>query len=720
MKYFFVMVLLVTTRPALAQKPETFQLYGLGHEGILLNEGWRFYPGDNPAFARPDFDDHRWQPIDPTQPVQTLQPLRQAGVGWLRLRIRPDRRFGTNSLVQIYQLVASEVYLNGRLIERYGVIDPAGGSRAYQPSGEPVAFPLNPARESVLAVRVAYCPLVSPYFPAPLSYSAFSARVTTPAQVGRFYHNRIILTCINLVPSALLLILGLIHLTFFYYNRKQLTNLYFACYTILFALGYLVGAIPFLFHWVFVQEVLFLVGFVFSVVGFWFSVVAHYRLFSFAKGVFFYGITGCGLLSLVMAHAPDGPLKWLGGPFVWVLFSLELLRVTLVALQKKRPGASIVATGHALKATLLVLFINISQLPLPAGSDISAVGSLFFSMSAVVVPLSLSLFLAREFAMISQLLAVKLSEVETLSARTIAQEQERQLLLASQNDMLEKQVATRTHELQQSLNHLKTAQNQLIQREKMASLGELTVGIAHEIQNPLNFVTNFSEVSADLARDLKEAIDQPTPDRQAIHELADDLYENMQYIGRNGQRAAGIVRSMLEHSSNTTGERQPTPVNALVADYLKLAYHGMKAKNPAFDAQVLTDLDPNAGTPELISQALGRVLLNLFNNAFYAVDQKHQRHTADYVPQVCVGTRVQNGQLVLTVKDNGIGIPPNLLPKIYQPFFTTKPTGEGTGLGLSLSYDIITNGHAGQLSVQSEDGEYTEFTIQIPISPSSP
>ncbi|RIV23825.1 hypothetical protein DYU11_12730 [Fibrisoma montanum] len=719
MNYLFFFICLLVALNASAQESETFRLYDLGREGVLLQTGWRFQPGDNPDYARPNFDDRNWPTVDPTQPIQQFTRLQQAGIGWLRLRLKPSPQYNTTTLLQVNQVVASEIYLNGRLLQRYGVIGPTPQtSRAYQPSGEPIGFPLTANTESVLAVRVAYCPLLSPHFPAPLSYSVFSARLSQPVQVVHFYRNRTILVCINLIPSALLLILGVIHFTFFYYNRKQLTNLYFASYTILFSIGYAIGALPFLFRWVAVQEWLFIVGFILSVVGFWFSVVAHYLLFSFRQGRFFYAITAAGLLSIFMANAPDNPLKWLGGPFIWVLFSLELLRVTIVALRRQRPGAPIVVAGHALKALFLVLFINVYYLPLPTGVNPSTIGSLFFSLSALSVPLALSLFLAREFAMISQLLAVKLTEVETLSTQAIAQEQEKQGWLASQNETLEREVKTRTAELQQSLNQLKTTQDQLVQQEKLASLGELTAGVAHEIQNPLNFVNNFSEVNIELTDELRQALHQPAPDLGLADSLLDDLRENMQHISRNGQRAAGIVRSMLEHnrSASAVHERQPTNLNTLADECLTLAYHTMRARNPTLTVELIKVLDPAIGTPELVPQDIGRVLINLFNNAFYAVDQQVRRLGSAYHPQIRITTMTQNGHVLLTVRDNGVGIPADQLKKIYQPFFTTKPTGEGTGLGLSISYDIVTKGHGGQMTVASDVGKYTEFTLQLPIT----
>ncbi len=682
----------------------------------MLQNGWRFHADDNPDFARPDYDDRHWQSIDPTRPIQELAPIQQAGIGWLRIHLKPAPNFQTNALLQVYQMVASEIYLNGRLIQRYGVLtaDP-GTCEAYQPSGEPIAFSLSDKAESVLAVRVAYCPLLSPHFPAPLSYSAFSARITTIPQVAHFYRNRIALVCINLIPSALLLILGLIHFTFFYHNRSQYVNLYFAIYTVLFAIGYLIGALPFFFPRVFFQELLFIVGFSLSIVGFGFNAVAHYGLFSFRRGFFFYLIMACGVLSLFMAHAPDNPLKWIGGPVIWVLFSAELLRVTILALRKHRPAAGVVVTGHALQVLFLILFINVYTLPLPSGIDPSYVGSLLFSLSAISVPMALSLFLAREFAKISQLLAVKLLEVETMSVQSIAHEKEKQWLLATQNETLEAQVSTRTAELKDSLHQLKIRQDQLVQREKLASLGELTAGIAHEIQNPLNLVNNFAEVSVELSDELNQAMQQVPLNTAFVAELAIDLGQNAGHIARNGKRASGIVKSMLEHSRSSTGERQPTNLNALAEEYLHLAYQGMVAQVPGFSAQLHTDFASDLNEIELVPQDIGRVLQNLFYNAFYAVEKRNEQNETTYQPQVWVSTSVSDSQVSLMVRDNGTGIPPDLIAKIYQPFFTTKPTGQGTGLGLSISYDIVTKGHAGQLLVDSEEGKYTSFTIILPI-----
>ena len=280
-------------------------------------------------------------------------------------------------------------------------------------------------------------------------------------------------------------------------------------------------------------------------------------------------------------------------------------------------------------------------------------------------------------------------------------------------ELKRKVVEETNNALQKSLEELKSAQQQLIQSEKMASLGELTAGIAHEIQNPLNFVNNFSEVSNELIDEMNEAIKNGnTEDAQAI---AAEIKMSLEKINFHGKRADGIVKSMLQHSRTSTGKKEPTDVNALCDEYLRLAYHGMRAKDKSFNAAMKTDFDENIGLVKIISQDIGRVVLNLITNAFYAVNEKSKSKPTGYEPTVTVTTKRTNDKVEITVRDNGTGIPQKALDKIFQPFFTTKPTGQGTGLGLSLSYDIVTKSHGGEIKVDTKDGEYTSFSIILPL-----
>lgn len=305
--------------------------------------------------------------------------------------------------------------------------------------------------------------------------------------------------------------------------------------------------------------------------------------------------------------------------------------------------------------------------------------------------------------------------------------QEEELRIAAERKAeLEALVSERTAELvkqkenlQEIVEELKATQDQLIQSEKMASLGELTAGIAHEIQNPLNFVNNFSEVSMELIEEMAEELEKG--DKEEAMAIAADIKQNLEKIRHHGQRADGIVKGMLQHSRASSTTKEPTDINKLADEYLRLSYHGLRAKDKSFNAHLETHLAPDLPMANLVPQDVGRVLLNLFNNAFYAVQQKHKALGGDFKPTVEVSTSAPPPtkgaapMLVITVKDNGTGIPDDIKEKIMQPFFTTKPTGEGTGLGLSLSYDIVVKAHGGKLDIESKEGEYTIFTIRLPL-----
>ena len=267
--------------------------------------------------------------------------------------------------------------------------------------------------------------------------------------------------------------------------------------------------------------------------------------------------------------------------------------------------------------------------------------------------------------------------------------------------------------LEATLTNLKSTQSQLIQSEKMASLGELTAGIAHEIQNPLNFVNNFSEVSNELIDEMNAELNKG--DIEEAKAISSDIKQNLEKINHHGKRADAIVKGMLQHSRTSTGQKELTDINGLCDEYLRLAYHGLRAKDKSFNAKFETQFDETVGNLNLIPQDIGRVVLNLINNAFYAVSERKKLNQPGYEPTVSVSTNKNGNKVVIGVKDNGTGIPQKVLDKIFQPFFTTKPTGLGTGLGLSLSYDIITKGHGGELKVETKEGEGTEFFILLPL-----
>jgi two-component system NtrC family sensor kinase len=267
--------------------------------------------------------------------------------------------------------------------------------------------------------------------------------------------------------------------------------------------------------------------------------------------------------------------------------------------------------------------------------------------------------------------------------------------------------------LQLTLDQLKSTQSQLVQSEKMASLGELTSGIAHEIQNPLNFVNNFAEVNTELIDELETEANKGNLEEVKL--LAKDIKENESKINFHGKRADAIVKSMLQHSRKSSGQKELTDINALCDEYLRLSYHGLRAKDKSFNAEFDTQYDTTLAPINVVPQDIGRVILNLINNGFYAVNERQKKDKdSGYKPRVTLTTRQEGNQVVIEVADNGTGMPDQVKEKIFQPFFTTKPTGEGTGLGLSLSYDIVTKGHGGGINVSTKANHGTVITIQLP------
>jgi signal transduction histidine kinase len=398
-------------------------------------------------------------------------------------------------------------------------------------------------------------------------------------------------------------------------------------------------------------------------------------------------------------------------PFLFItpiVSGLATVYITATSWKKITGPKWIVLAGLVCTMLLLVLFV-ISEI----FGLITEPEFLLFLISLMLLTFPVSLLIFTAVSQRNLLLETRLKAKENLQLAKdkLKTEEENRRILSEQNIRLEREVEKRTGELKESLEHLKATQSQLIQSEKMASLGELTAGIAHEIQNPLNFVNNFSEVSKELIGELSEEVDKGNYGE--VKAIASDLVSNLEKINLHGKRADAIVKGMLAHSRTSSGQKEPTDINALCDEYLRLAYHGMKAKDQTFSASFHIEPDDTLPKVNVIPQDIGRVLLNLLNNAFYAVQERSKKGEAGYNPEVVVSTASEGSFVKIMVKDNGGGIPESIRGKIFQPFFTTKPTGKGTGLGLSLSYDIVTKGHGGKLFVRVEDMEYTIFTMVL-------
>ena len=688
--------------------------------GSVLDKGWKFRAGDDSTFARPDYDDAAWAPINPNQLPGQLPQLAGVRVGWLRLRLAVADSLRSRALVLLFQQTgASEVYLNGHLLHRYGRVsaDPA----QVQPgpfTAPPLEVHFAGPREQVLAVRFA------PWGPLALfkdNINFLRVRITGLPGLLRRNTERAVAPTDYFATGAVFVLLSLLHLFFRRYNPAQRANLYFACYAGAAAVGFGALYAGWQVQGMVASLALGIAADVGLLLSYVWAVRALYELFGFRPGRLYAGLWA--LLGLCLALSEFTQLTSFSVKTTYsfaffgfvALASAEQLRLTMRGLRQQQRGARLIAAGYsgALLCACAYALLIIAQQPITFRMSATLV-----SLMALLPALGISLFLAREFATNSELLLVKLRQVQELSAQTQAQQAEKQALLATENERLEAQVNARTAEVagqrdraEQALGQLREAQAQLVQAEKMAFLGELTAGIAHELQNPLTFMKSFAEVSTELVDDM----DGNGPAGLGGEILA-GLKQNLQQISQHGQRASSIIKDMLEHSRSGTSQRELTDLNALAQEYLGLAYEGFKARELACEALLTTDLDPRVAPLAVVAADLGRVLLNLGTNAFHAVHQHRAHAGPGYVPTVHLATRARPDGVEIRVRDNGAGMPAHVRERVFEPFFTTKPVGEGTGLGLSLSHDIITKGHGGTLTVESEEGSGTEFVVTLPTA----
>ncbi|RDB02406.1 ATP-binding protein [Runella aurantiaca] len=734
-RLFILLFLLIPLVHVAAQSIITIDT--LPQKGFVLDKNWKWHAGDNPAWADPEFDDSGWSDVNPTDDVGNIPQLTQKNIGWFRttLELSPMVAQKLTTLL-ISQSVASEIYINGLPARKIGTVSTdSEATRAVNIfKTNVIGLPYSVSFPFVqISIRVAY------------EHSSFYNRVgfsrnhclkatvietSYASDVNKHQRHQ---TYYGWFQVGVFFILTFLHLSFYILYRTQRANLYFSFTTFFLGLAFL--CIPLTFDYFENLSDYFVAEFVQTIafpIAYLFLIRAIYKIYHQPTGILFWLIVVFGVLVVISLFTPYS----LGS--IWaelgteLLMTAEVIRVTALALRRHQPGARLIMIGMGISLVMFLLFYidlllkNNGSYPL---FEQWLGGIVTYQIAVLCVPLCISLYLAISFSRTNKELIEKLRENNDLSKKTLAQELEKQHLLAVQNETLERQVKERTAQLEESLEELKATQNQLIQKEKMASLGELTAGIAHEIQNPLNFVNNFSEISIELLDELKEIKeDKKTKGEVAqAHELEEellgDIEQNLQKINHHGKRASSIVKGMLEHSRMGSGERQFTNLNALADEYLRLSYHGLRAKDKGnaadrFNADFKTDFDENLPPIKVVPQDIGRVLLNLINNAFYAVQQKNGADPTDlsdsHHPMVTVSTRKKGNRVEIKIKDNGTGIPDAVKEKIFQPFFTTKPTGEGTGLGLSLAYDIITKGHGGSIDVISTEGEGTTFVIKLP------
>ncbi|MEZ4910328.1 MAG: ATP-binding protein [Saprospiraceae bacterium] len=704
--------------------------------GILLNSGWAYRDGDDEAWSYTDESDNGWTSIDPTKEIYDLPELFNSKVRWLKLDFQINKKLPKALGLAVSQASASQIYLNGKMIHEFGRFstDPSKVI-AWDPLQSLIYLPADSIGRYRLSVRYILQPNIRYTEIFGLTKNRlFKATLydLIPAQHAQM-NFKVYYTGIDIFILGLMFILFFLHLAFYIFQKKNKLFLLLTAYLFFSTLlrifkiwGQNQNLVADRYYTLNIAN--WLLSFIVIFVATIFYNIAKERFDKFYFGIVIFFSIYAVVSSVTYGFHLQNILLFMGT----LLNFVNLVRLSRKGFRKGMKG--FVTLSIVLFFSILGLFcITISMRYLNYG--ISVIGynelkfginpyivDLIFNFGSISVPIGLSLFMAIQGNETNKALSKQLAENELLKNKALEQEKEKQLILANQNVTLERQVTERTAELHQSLKTLKSTQGQLIQSEKLASLGELTAGVAHEIQNPLNFVKNFSELSIGITQDLNEELNKPEVDKPYIDELLKDLTQNQEKINHHGNRIASIVTGMLHHARTSTGKKEPTDLNALADEFLRLSYHGLRAKDSKFHAKMHTNFDPSIGKVEVVSQDLGRVFLNLINNAFYAVHQrsideaKNSHVTESYVPTVTMSTMKNENIIVLRIEDNGTGIPDAIQAKIFQPFYTTKPAGEGTGLGLSLSYDIITTGHGGTMELESKEGIGTVFIIKIPIS----
>lgn len=713
MNKLLLLILLLFSSVAYAQKA-TDSTFTLSQVPSSVTYQWKFHAGDNAAWADTAFDDHNWQHIDATQEYHFLPQVAKAQIGWFRLTLNVSPALRKKAVAMVVrQYGAAEVYFNGVLIRTMGQVSADYQNERTQPdSPDPLTLQLSNAPKQYIAIRYSFN---SSNFVIGYGRPVIRASFSQVDSAWDIFFLQVDFYTTRAWVSGGFMLLSILQLAIYLFNRERRVNLYLSLYALMQMITLADGLLTPMVHsggWYnFFDIAVFNIAAPLDIV---FLMMMTYAFFGYKRGRWFMILAALCLPVIVIQFIGDNAAnEYVLAIYDYAIY-LTIIGVSVKAIREKKTGATLLVAGIIVSLVFFVLFttngVVLSQPFLVTCFEVA----LAFITPAII----LSILLAREFAQNIVSLRLRLAEVESLSARSLQQEQEKQQILANQNIVLEQQVTERTAELSQSLINLKATQTQLIQAEKMASLGELTAGIAHEIQNPLNFVNNFSDVNREMLEELKAESEKPKAERdeQLETELINDLIENETKINHHGKRADAIVKGMLQHSRTSSGQKEPTDLNALADEYLRLSYHGLRAKDKEFNAELITHFDGKLPKINVIPQDIGRVLLNVINNAFYATQQKVKTAGAGYKPEIQISTTQQNGSVIISVKDNGNGIPDGIKDKIMQPFFTTKPTGEGTGLGLSLSYDIVVKGHGGNINMQSTEGQGSVFIITIPLS----
>jgi two-component system NtrC family sensor kinase len=676
-------------------------------------DGWYFRAGSDTAWAKSDISMAGWRKLSPLGLSAKYADKNGKVEGWFRITVKLDSSIKTMGLRVWYGSYApADIYINGKRIGSAGNTGLYGHPYSEYLSGILTpGIPLNIKSGEQFTLALHLVDSLSPLPPRRLKY-----QITHPDDIivlsGPDAQMLTTSAYLMLIKSTMLALVVFFSLSLLFWllvlqNRRQKVFIYIAVWTTTAAFNAFFGlqqiglkglaSLPYL---IYMAAAYFTAAGLLVLVPVIIAVVFRRRLAPWIKIVLTIIFINQSLATFSL-WSPALPI------FLSIIFLAVLSMYYIISSWKTVRGAQWAIVAGAFGFASIFLISIILGLLFPGKLNLSeGIGYYLFTGMLLSFPVSLLVFVAMRFKEM-------LREVEQNAGEVVRLSEEKKVEALNRQKMLEKEVNRQTAEIKQTLEHLQSTQTQLIQREKMASLGELTAGIAHEIQNPLNFVNNFSEVSVELLDEMDEELDKG--DIQEAKAIGADLKQNLQKIQHHGIRADFIVKGMLEHSRTNTGEKQLTDMNVLCDEFLKLSYHGLRAKDKSFNAEMVTHFDPKLPKINVSQQDMGRVMLNLFNNAFYAVNQELKVAGVGYKPEVTVTTAVGSAQVVIKVKDNGVGVPDAIKDKIMQPFFTTKPTGEGTGLGLSLTYDMVVKGHGGSISVDTKEGSYTEFTVSLPV-----
>ena len=716
MKFLKITILLLLTAQ-LCQAQDTTVILSTSmidkaNEQINLGalNGWAFKQGNDAGLAKLNIDTAGWKRLRPNELSAKYADKNGLVEGWFRLKVKFDSSLLNKPIFfDFASWAATEFYVDGNLVTTRGNTGENGKAFSeYNGDLDPVPMRFNTPAPHTLSVH--FVGYLSPLPPYDLKAKTQLNEILTlggPNYLINSLKNAITgntFTTLWLIVGAILSVLFWLLL---FQNPKEKNLFWIALYTSAFTISIYCG-------------ISISIGTAYN----------EYLAYTTLSDLFLPGtlllllpillikafkrkLNSKLILALIILYVLIALMPFLPSSFILIfrfievaslIFVLGICLYYVITSWKKLRGAQwAIVAGLILSLIFLlatiVLVVNFKNLTPYLGY--SYLTAFFLSF-----PLSLLVYVSMRFKEI-------IKEVQLNAKKVVELSEEKKLQAENQQKVLQEEVNKQTQEIRTTLDNLKSTQKQLIQSEKMASLGELTAGIAHEIQNPLNFVNNFSEVNTELIDEAGQEIDKGNISE--AKSILSDIKENEEKINHHGKRAGDIVKGMLQHSRSITGVKEPTDINALSDEYLRLSYHGLRAKDKSFNAEMITDFDVNVGKINIIPQDIGRVLLNFFNNAFYAVNEKAKISANSYQPTVSVSTKKLENHVIITVNDNGNGIPKNIVDKIFQPFFTTKPTGIGTGLGLSLSYDIV-KAHGGEIKVKSlpvrQAGPSTEAAAQ--------